>query len=137
LTEATFDEMDLIMGSRANIKPLLTINALNTGCGTDIDPDVTSVQDDDKTVIQEDNIDTEGSRRGKKKRKTRINTNELIEALKQKWEDDKEADEILRAEKLEPGGEGKTFGSHGKEYRSFLLHCRILQNYGGKDELVF
>ena len=62
MTEATFDEMDLIMGSRANVRPLLTINAINTGYGTDIDSNVASVQDDDKTVIQEDDTDIEGSR---------------------------------------------------------------------------
>ena len=83
------------MRSRANVRAPLTINANSTGYA---DIDSVSVQDDDKTMIQEDDIDIEGSQRGKKKHKTRTNTNELIEALKQKWEDDKEADEIMRAE---------------------------------------
>ena len=93
MTEATFDEMDPMMGSRANIRPLLIINASSTGY------DAVSVQDyDANTVIHEDDTDAEGSQRGKKKRRTHTYLNELIEALKQKWEDDKEAEEIMRAE---------------------------------------
>ena len=93
MTEATFDEMDPMMGSRANIRPLLIINASSTGY------DAASVQDyDANIVIHEDDTNAEGSQRGKKKRRTHTYLNELIEALKQKWEDDKEAEEIMRAE---------------------------------------
>ena len=50
-------------------------------------------------VVQEvDETDTEGSRRGKKKRKTRTNSNEIIDFLKQKFNDEKEAEAIIRAE---------------------------------------
>jgi hypothetical protein len=60
MTEATFDEMDPMMGSRANIRPLLIINASSTGY------DAVSVQDyDANTVIHEDDTDAEGSQRGK------------------------------------------------------------------------
>jgi hypothetical protein len=96
MTEATFNEMDPMMGSRANVRPPLIINAFSTGYA---DIDAASVQDyDANTVIHEDDTDAEGSQRGKKKRKTHTNSNELIEALKQKWEDDKEAEGIMRAE---------------------------------------
>jgi hypothetical protein len=98
MTEATFNEMDPIMGSRANVRPPLTINAFNTGY-TDID--TASVKDDDDadTMVQEvDETDTEGSQRGKKKRKTRTNSNEIIDFLKQKFDDEKEAEAIIRAE---------------------------------------
>jgi hypothetical protein len=89
--------MDSIMGSRANVRPPLTINAISTGYA---DIDSASGQDDADTVIQGDDTDeAEGSRRGKRKRPSRSNgANELLEALKQKWEDDKEAEEIMRAE---------------------------------------
>lgn len=47
------------MGSRANVRPPLTINAISTGYA---DIDSASVQDDDaNTVIQEDDTDAEGS----------------------------------------------------------------------------
>jgi hypothetical protein len=98
MTQATFDEMDPILGSRADIRPPLTINAYNTGYA-DFDT-VPPLDDDEITVIQEDDTDTEGSQRGKKKRKTRTNSNELLEFLKQKWDDDKEAEAIIRAENL-------------------------------------
>ena len=81
------------MGSRANARPPLIINASSIGYAN-----IISVEDDDeKTVIQDDDTDTEGSLRGKKKRKTGT-SNELIEALKQKWEEDKEAERIIHAE---------------------------------------
>ena len=61
----------------------------------------TPLQDDDEiTVIQEDDTDAEGSQRGKKKRKPSTNSNELLEFLKQKWEEDKEAEAIIHAENL-------------------------------------
>jgi hypothetical protein len=86
--------MDPIMGSRANVRPPLTINAISSGYA---DIDSASGQDDADTVIQGDDMDeAEGSRRGKRKRPSRSNgANELLEALKQKWEDDKEAEEII------------------------------------------
>jgi len=47
LTEATFDEMDPIMGSCANVRPPLIINTSSTGYAN-----IISVEDDDeKTVI--------------------------------------------------------------------------------------
>ena len=98
MTQATFDEMDPILGSCANIRPPLTINAYNTGYA---DLDAAPLQDDDEiTVIQEDDTDAEGSQRGKKKRKPSTNSNELLEFLKQKWEEDKEAEAIIHAENL-------------------------------------
>ena len=98
MTQATFDEMDPILGSRANVRPPLTINAYNTGYA---DLDAAPLQDDDEiTVIQEDDTDAEGSQRGKKKRKLSTNSNELLEFLKQKWEEDKEAEAIIHAENL-------------------------------------
>ena len=98
MTQATFDEMDLILGNRANVRPPLTINAYNTGYA---DLDAVPLQDDDEiTVIQEDDTDAEGSQRGKKKRKPSTNSNELLKFLKQKWEDDKEAEAIIRVENL-------------------------------------
>ena len=98
MTQATFDEMDPILGSRANVRPPLTINAYNTGYA---DLDAAPLQDDDEiTVIQEDDTDAEGSQRGKKKRKPSTNSNELLEFLKQKWEEDKEAEAIIHAENL-------------------------------------
>ena len=98
MTQATFDEMDPILGNHANIRPPLTINTSNTGYA---DLDAAPLQDDDEiTVIQEDDTDAEGSQRGKKKRKPSTNSNELLEFLKQKWEDDKEAEAIIRAENL-------------------------------------
>ena len=96
MTQGTFDEMDPILGSRANVRPPLTINAYNTGYA---DFDTAPLLDDDEiTVIQEDDMDTEGSQWGKKKRKTHTNSNELLEFLKQKWDDDKEAEAIIHAE---------------------------------------
>ena len=98
MTKATFDEMDPILGNRANVRPPLTINAHNTGYA---DLDAAPLQDDDEiTVIQEDDTDAEGSQWGKKKRKPSTNSNELLEFLKQKWEDDKEAEAIIHAENL-------------------------------------
>src|SRR5947207_9642898 len=98
MTQATFDEIDPILGSRANIRPSLTINVYNTGY-TDLN--TLSPQNDDKIiVIQEDDTDTKGSQRGKKKRKPSSNSNELLEFLKQKWEDDKEAEAIIHTENL-------------------------------------
>ena len=98
MTQATFDEMDPILGSRANIRPPLTINAYNTGY---TNFDAVPLQDDDEIiVIQEDDTDAEGSQRGKKKRKPSTNSNELLKFLKQKWEDDKEAEAIIHAENL-------------------------------------
>src|ERR1700730_16108030 len=98
MTQATFDEMDPILGSCANVRPPLTINAYNTGY---IDLDVAPLQDDDEiSVIQEANTDAKGSQRGKKKRKPSTSSSELLEFLKQKWEDDKEADAIIHAENL-------------------------------------
>jgi hypothetical protein len=96
MTEATFDEMDPILGSHANVKPPLTINALSTGY-TDI-YSVSLQNGDTSPVIEEEDTDIEGSQRSKKKCKTRITSNELIEALKQKWEDDKEAEGVICAE---------------------------------------
>ena len=59
MMQATFDEMDPILGSRANVRPPLTINAYNTGYA---DLDAAPLQDDDEiTVIQEDDTDVEGS----------------------------------------------------------------------------
>jgi len=50
-------------------------------------------------VVQEvDETDTEGSQRGKKKRKTRTNSNEIIDFLKQKFDDEKEAEAIIQVE---------------------------------------
>ena len=84
--------------SRANVRPSLTINAYNMGYA---DLDAAPLQDDDEiTVIQEDDTDAEGSQRGKKKRKPSTNSNELLEFLKQKWEEDKEAEAIIHAENL-------------------------------------
>ena len=51
-------------------------------------------------MIQEDDTDTKGSQRGKKKRKPSSNSNELLEFLKQKWENDKEAEAIICTENL-------------------------------------
>jgi len=98
MTQATFDEIDPILGSRANIRPPLTINAYNTGY-TDLNT-LSPQNDDEIIVIQEDDTDTKGSQRGKKKRKPSSNSNELLEFLKQKWEDDKEAEAIIRTENL-------------------------------------
>src|SRR5208282_2723978 len=96
MTKATFDEMDPILGNRANVRPPLAINAYNMVYA---DLDAAPLQDDDEiTMIQEDDTDTEGSQRGKKKRKPSTNSNELLEFLKQKWEDDKKAEAIIRAE---------------------------------------
>src|SRR5437762_9164668 len=96
MTQATFDEMDPILGSRANVRPPLTINVYNTGYA---DFDTAPLLDDDEiTVIQEDDTDTKGSQRGKKKHKTCTNSNELLKFLKQKWDDDKEAEAIIHAE---------------------------------------
>ena len=82
MTQATFDEIDPILESRANIRPLLTINMYNTGY---IDLNTLSPQNDDEIiVIQEDDTDTKGSQQGKKKRKPFSNSNELLEFLKQK-----------------------------------------------------
>lgn len=83
------------MGRRANVKPPLIINSSNTGY------DTASLEEDDngETTVQEaDEIEFEGSQRGKKKRKTRTDSNELINFLKQKWNDDKEAEGIIHAE---------------------------------------
>ena len=97
MTQATFDEMDPILGSCANVRPPLTINAYNTGYA---DLDAVPLQDDvEITVIQEDDTDAEGSQQGKKKRKP-SNSNELLEFLKQKWEDHKEVEAIIHAENL-------------------------------------
>ena len=98
MTQATFDEIDPILGSRANIRPPLTINAYNIGY-TDLNT-LSPQNDDEIIVIQEDDTDTKGSQRGKKKRKPSSNSNELLEFLKQKWEDDKEAEAIIRTENL-------------------------------------
>jgi hypothetical protein len=100
MTEATFDEMDPVMGNRANVLPPLTFNRLNTGYP---DSDVASVRQNDSgtdTMVQgADETDAEGSQRGKKKRRTRTTSaNELLDALKQKWEEDKEAEAIIRVE---------------------------------------
>ena len=52
MTQATFDEMDPILGNRANVRPPLTINVYNTGYA---DLDAAPLQDNDEiTVIQED-----------------------------------------------------------------------------------
>ena len=98
MTQATFDEIDPILESRANIRPPLTINAYNTGY-TDLNT-LSPQNDDEIIVIQEDDTDTKGSQRGKKKRKPSSNSNELLEFLKQKWEDDKEAEAIIHTENL-------------------------------------
>ena len=98
MTQATFDEIDPILGSRVNIRPPLTINAYNTGY-TDLNT-LSSQNDDEIIVIQEDDTDTKGSQRGKKKRKPSSNSYELLEFLKQKWKDDKEAEAIIRTENL-------------------------------------
>ena len=59
MTQATFDEMDPILGSRANVRPPLTINGYNTGYA---DLNAAPLQDDDEiTVIQEDDTDVEDS----------------------------------------------------------------------------
>ena len=90
--------MDPILGSRTNVKPPLTINVYNTGYA---DLDAMPLQDNDEiTIIQEDDTDAKGSQRGKKKRKPSTNSNELLEFLKQKWKDDKEAEAIIHAENL-------------------------------------
>jgi hypothetical protein len=100
MTEDTFNEMDLVMGNRANVKPPLIINQTFTGYYED--SDTMSTQDDDKTNtetrLDADETYVEGSQRGKKKRRTRTTSNELLVALKQKWEDDKEEDAVIRAE---------------------------------------
>jgi hypothetical protein len=88
--------MDPIMGSRANVLPPLTINASSTGYSAPPTPD-----DDEVTVIQEDDTDVEGSQRGKKKlRKSagQANLSELTAVITQKWESDQEAERIMRAE---------------------------------------
>ena len=98
MTQATFDEMDPILGSHANVRPPLTINAYNMGYA---DLDAAPLQDDDEiTVIQEDDTDAEGSQRGKKKHKPFTNSNELLEFHKQKWEDDKKVEAIIHVENL-------------------------------------
>ena len=98
MTQATFDEIDPILGSRANIRSPLTINAYNTGY-TDLN--TLSSQNDDKIiVIQKDDTDTKDSQQGKKKHKPSSNSNELLEFFKQKWEDDKEAEAIICTENL-------------------------------------
>ena len=100
MTEDTFNEMDLVMGNRANVKPPLIINQTFTGYYED--SDTMSTRDDDttntETQLDADETDVEGSQRGKKKRRTRTTSNELLVALKQKWEDDKEGDAVIRAE---------------------------------------
>ena len=98
MTQVTFNEIDPILGSRANIKPPLTINAYNMGY-TDLNT-LSSQNDDEIIVIQEDDTDTKDSQQGKKKCKPSSNSNELLEFLKQKWEDDKEAEAIIRTENL-------------------------------------
>ena len=98
MTQATFNEIDPILESCANIRPPLTINAYNTGY-TDLNT-LSPQNDDEIIVIQEDDTDTKGSQRGKKKRKPSSNSNELLEFLKQKWEDDKEAEAIIHTENL-------------------------------------
>ena len=98
MTQATFDEIDPILGSRANIRPLLTINVYNMGY-TDLNT-LSPQNDDEIIVIQEDDTDTKGSQWGKKKRKPFSNSNELLEFLKQKWEDDKKVGAIIHAENL-------------------------------------
>ena len=82
MTQATFDEIDPILGSRANIRPPLTINAYNTEY-TDLNT-LSPQNDDEIIVIQEDDTDTKGSQQGKKKCKPSSNLNELLEFLKQK-----------------------------------------------------
>ena len=82
MTQATFNEIDLILESRANIRPPLTINVYNMGY-TDLNT-LSSQNDDEIIVIQEDDTDTKGSQQGKKKRKPSSNSNELLEFLKQK-----------------------------------------------------
>jgi hypothetical protein len=85
--------MDPIMGRRANVNPPLTINGSNMGYNA------ASLREDDDAAVQADETDIEGSQRGKKKRKTGTDSkNELINFLKQKWNDDKEAEGIIRAE---------------------------------------
>ena len=100
MTEDTFNEMDLVMGNRANVKPPLIINQTFTGYYED--SDTMSTRDDDntntETQLDADETDVEGSQRGKKKCRTRTTSNELLVALKQKWEDDKEGDAVIRAE---------------------------------------
>lgn len=97
MTEGTFNEMKLIMKSHANVNPPLTFNKTDNGYA---ESDSTSVQDDDSaTTIQDfDRTNTEGSQRGKKKRKTSNGSNELLDALKKKWVEDREAEAIIRAE---------------------------------------
>jgi hypothetical protein len=89
MTEDTFNEMDLVMGSRANVKPPLVIN--QTFMGYYENSDTMSIRDDDntntETQLDAEDSDIEGSQRGKTKRRTRTTSNELLVALKQKWED--------------------------------------------------
>ena len=98
MTQATFDEIDPILKSHANIRPPLTINVYNMGY-TDLNT-LSPQNNDEIIVIQEDNTDTKGSQWGKKKCKPFSNSNELLKFLKQKWEDDKEAEAIIRTENL-------------------------------------
>lgn len=90
MTEDTFDEMDPIMGNRANINPPLIIN--QRFMGYEDSSDSTLVRDDDDS---NDTDHDESVQRGKKKRKIRSSdSNELLAMLKQKWADNKEADAI-------------------------------------------
>jgi hypothetical protein len=96
LTEATFDEMNLIMGNRANVKPPLLFNRVNTGYSAADTGSASPVKDGDESIQNADKTDAEGSQRGKKKRITRTNSNEILEALKPKWEKDEEAEAITQ-----------------------------------------
>ena len=59
MTQATFDEMDPILGNHANVRSPFIINIYNMGY---INLDAAFLQDDDEiTMIQEDDIDVEGS----------------------------------------------------------------------------
>ena len=96
--EGTLDILLVRKNTGANVRPPLTINAYNMGYA---DFDAAPLLDDDEiTVIQEDDTDIKDSQWGKKKCKTHTNSNELLKFLKQKWDEDKEAEAIIHMENL-------------------------------------
>ena len=84
--------MEPIIENRANVNPPLTYNKNNHGY---TESDSMSVNDDDG---ESDDMDAEGSKRGKKKHKTSNGSNVLLIALKAKWEKDQEEDAHIQAE---------------------------------------
>ena len=133
MTQTTFDEIDPILESRANIRPPLTINVYNMGY-TDLNT-LSPQNDDEIIVIQEDDTDTKGSQQGKKKRKPFSNSNELLEFLKQKWENNKEAEAIIRTENL--AAREKHLALMERNTEASCFHCRVIQNHCREKELIF